>query len=96
MSDHSAKLVYDLGGYAYYGKKSHHSKIRIYPDRKASSIADLWVSFQRTVRVSDNNSTNNLPPSLGQFPIFNTSDHKNTLPPSMAAKGGYFLPMHRK
>jgi hypothetical protein len=59
-------------------------------------MQDLWISFERTVRVSDNDSENNLPPSLGQFPIFDTSAYKKTLPPVIAAKGGYFLPMHRK
>jgi hypothetical protein len=56
----------------------------------------LVVRFKRTIRVSDNNSTNDLPPDLGSFPLYKTSDYEKTLPSQMAAKGGYFLPMHRK
>lgn len=46
--------------------------------------------------LSDNNNTTNmLPPSLGSFPLFESSAHKS-LPSAMRAKGGYFFPMHRK
>ena len=65
------------------------------PQGRMESMADLWISFERTVRVSDNGSENDLPPSLGHFPIFDTSNYEKTLPSPMAAKGGYFLPMHR-
>jgi hypothetical protein len=95
MSDHSKKLAHELGGYEWFGTKCHNSMIRIYPGGKNSSMADLWVSLERTVRVSDNGDENDLPPSLGHFPIFDTSDYKKTLPSPMAAKGGYFLPVHR-
>jgi hypothetical protein len=56
----------------------------------------LVVGFKRTIRVSDNDSTNDLPPDLGSFPLYKTSDYEKTLPSQMAAKGGYFLPMHRE
>lgn len=56
----------------------------------------LKIMFQRTVRVSDNGSENNLPPGLGTFSLYNLSDYKSTLPSAMSDKGGYFLPMHRK
>jgi hypothetical protein len=56
----------------------------------------LTVGFKRTIRVSDNDSTNDLPPDLGSLPLYKTSDYEKTLPSQMAAKGGYFLPMHRE
>jgi hypothetical protein len=95
MSDQSKKLAHELGGYEWIRGKHYNSMIRIYPRGKISSMTDLWVSFERTVRVSDNGNVNSLPPSLGHFPIFNTSNYEKTLPAPMAAKGGYFLPMHR-
>lgn len=60
-----------------------------------TSPNSLSIEFKRTIRVSDNNNTNDLPPSLGSFPLYQTSDYLETLPLPMAAKGGYFLPMHR-
>jgi hypothetical protein len=95
MSDHSKKLAHELGGYERIGGKHYDSMIRVHPRGKISSMTDLWVSFERTVRVSDNGNVNSLPPSLGHFPIFNTSNYEKTLPAPMAAKDGYFLPMHR-
>ena len=71
------------------------TNIIIRRDGDLSSASSLQVSFERTIRVSDNNTTNNLPPSLGSFPFFEASAHKG-LPSAMRAKGGYFLPMHRK
>jgi hypothetical protein len=54
------------------------------------------ISFERTLRVPDNQVVNNLPPSLGQFPLFSVADHKNRMPAEMAAKGGIFLPMYQR
>jgi hypothetical protein len=68
--------------------------ITIHREGDLKIASSLQASFQRTVRVSDNNTTNKLPPSLGNFPLFETSDYEN-LPRAMKAKGGYFLPMHR-
>ena len=57
----------------------------------------LKVSFQRTIRFSDNGSTNDLPPGFGSFPIHSISGHQHNdaLSPAMKAKGGYFIPMYR-
>jgi hypothetical protein len=53
------------------------------------------ISFERTLRVPDNQAVNNLPPSLGQFPLFSVADYK-TMPEEMAKKGGVFLPMYQR
>ena len=74
---------------------------------------DLSLSFERTVRVADNDKvcrqhlfwistseciladpkqTNDLPPSLGSFPLYPVSQFKG-LPSYMQAKGGVFFPM---
>lgn len=57
---------------------------------------DLRITFQRTIRVPDNQQTSCLPPTLGSFPLKPISKHVKNLPASMAAKGGVFLPMFRK
>lgn len=56
-------------------------------------LGDLEISFHRTVRVPENSA---LPPSLGRFPLYYVENYANTLPHSMAAKGGLFLPMYRE
>lgn len=56
----------------------------------------LQISFQRTVRVPDDQGENNLPPSLGTFPLYSVSKFRHTMPADMAAKGGLFLPMYRE
>jgi hypothetical protein len=56
----------------------------------------VTISFERTLRVPDNQVVNNLPPSLGQFPLFSVADYKNRMPAEMAAKGGIFLPMYQR
>lgn len=57
---------------------------------------DLEISFHRTVRVPDNHDSSALPPGLGTFPIYQVKNYANTLPHTMAAKGGLFLPMYRE
>lgn len=54
------------------------------------------ISFERTLRVPDNQGVNNLPPTLGQFPLFSVADYKHRMPEEMARKGGVFLPMYQR
>ncbi len=56
----------------------------------------LSISFQRTVRVPDNQDISALPPGLGAFPLYPVSEHASNLPTDMVAKGGVFSPMYRK
>lgn len=85
-SDSAHQLVHELG---------HNKNIKIHREDEEGSLRSLSVSFQRTLRVSDNGSTNDLPPSFGNFPLSEVSKY-TALPPQMKAKGGYFFPMHRK
>ncbi|KAI5359517.1 Putative Ubiquitin-like domain-containing protein [Septoria linicola] len=55
----------------------------------------LKVSFQRTVRVTDNSSVNNLPPGVGTFKLLEVADY-DTLPETMKQKGGFFFPMYQR
>ena len=56
----------------------------------------LKVSFQRTVRVPDNQEDNQLPPGMGTFPLYSVSHYQDKLPEDVSAKGGLFLPMYRE
>lgn len=62
---------------------------------KTGRIA-MSLSFMRTIRVPDNNEVNDLPPSLGKFPLQKVRDYIDRLPKKVAAKGGAFFPMHRE
>ena len=57
---------------------------------------DLSLSFRRTVRVADNKSVNDLPPDLGSLPLYEVKNYESKLPGPMAAKGGFFFPMHQR
>lgn len=59
-------------------------------------IASLSISFQRTIRVADNNETSGLPPDLGEFPLYLVSDYAQNMPETMAAKGGIFFPIYER
>jgi hypothetical protein len=70
----------------------------------------LTVSFKRTIRVvhlcysilkppliyfqPDDGTTYQLPPNLGNFPLYNVSHYKEAPPESMIVKGGCFIPVH--
>lgn len=61
---------------------------RHYPQR-------LSISFKRTVRVADNGDTNDLPPDLGAFPVYQSSKYAGRLPDHLSRKGGFFIPVSR-
>ncbi|KAG2126067.1 hypothetical protein DEU56DRAFT_892141 [Suillus clintonianus] len=61
------------------------------------SINDsLTISFRRTIRVPETGKSNNLPPGLGSFPLYNVSEFSHILPQDMVEKGGLFLAMYQR
>ncbi|MCJ1388884.1 hypothetical protein MMC18_001735 [Xylographa bjoerkii] len=54
------------------------------------------ISFERTIRVPDNDDISQLPPGLCTFPLFPASAYKKGLPDFMAGKGGVFFPMYQR
>jgi hypothetical protein len=83
MSATSRPLVHEL--------VADNKCINIHREGAMTFKNTLQVSFQRTIRVSDNNTTNKLPPSMGCFPLSKVSDCKG-LPLEMKTKAGYFFP----
>jgi hypothetical protein len=57
---------------------------------------ELSIKFKRTIRVPDDGKKHNLPPSLGDFPVFNVEAFRHRLPPQIVAQGGIFLPMYHE
>lgn len=56
----------------------------------------LLIAFERTIRVPDNRNVNNLPPGLGEFPLYKVEDYNDRLPRDMSAKQGLFMPIYRE
>lgn len=56
--------------------------------------ATCTISFQRTLRIPDDNRTHHLPPGLGRFPLNHVDDYASRLPAAWQKRGGVFLPMH--
>ncbi|KAK1580502.1 uncharacterized protein LY79DRAFT_561311 [Colletotrichum navitas] len=56
----------------------------------------LSIHLNRTIRVPDNRDTNNLPPGMGNFPLFKVRDFAHNMPEDMAKKGGVFFPMYQR
>ena len=57
--------------------------------------AECRISFQRTLRIPDDNRAYSLPPGLGRFPLNLVDDHADSVPATWNAHGGVFLPMYQ-
>ncbi len=54
------------------------------------------LTFQRTLRIPDDDKTYPLPPGLGKFPVRQVDDYKNKVPPEWVKHGGVFIPMYQR
>lgn len=59
------------------------------------SNENFGVTFQRTLRIPDDNKKYSLPPSLGHFPIEHVEDYAKNLPENWSTHGGVFFPMYQ-
>lgn len=57
--------------------------------------AEFSLSFQRTLRIPDDNREYPLPPGLGSFPLAHVDDYAVRLPERWQTHGGVFLPMYQ-
>ncbi len=57
--------------------------------------ARLNISFQRTLRIPDDDRTYPLPPGLGTFPLVHVDDFEENVPESWIKHGGIILPMYQ-
>ena len=64
-----------------------------FPDIHKDAVGE--ISFQRTLRIPDDNRSYDLPPSLGNFPLQHVDDHSTNLSPTWKKHGGAFLPMYQ-
>ncbi len=73
----------------HYVKKSG-----VTPDPSGSAPV-LSISCQRTLRIPDDGKTYPLPPSLGQFPLFEIDDYAQAVPQDWLKRGGVMMPMYQ-
>ena len=57
--------------------------------------AECRISFQRTLRIPDDNRDYSLPPGLGEFPLNLVDDYGESVPDAWNTRGGVFLPMYQ-
>ena len=57
--------------------------------------ARLAVTFQRTLRIPDDDRQYPLPPGLGAFPLRHVDDYRRRLPKAWVERGGVLMPMHQ-
>lgn len=57
--------------------------------------ASCSISFQRTLRIPDDNREYRLPPGLGRFPVEHVDDFSDSLPDAWRRHGGVFIPMYQ-
>ena len=57
--------------------------------------AECRISFQRTLRIPDDNRPYSLPPGLGEFPLNLVDDYGDSVPGAWNTRGGVFLPMYQ-
>lgn len=85
------------GGQYRCGLEDNAIKFNFIPDdEEVFRPQDLSIQFKRTIRVPDNVYKSELPPDLGEFPLFKVHDYVDNLPPEITARGGVFLPMYQK
>ena len=64
-----------------------------FPEIHADAVCS--VSFQRTLRIPDDNREYPLPPGLGTFPLRHVEDYADGVPPTWRKHGGVLMPMHQ-
>ncbi|HEY5867234.1 MAG TPA: hypothetical protein VI542_17065, partial [Candidatus Tectomicrobia bacterium] len=58
--------------------------------------AQFGVTFQRTLRVPDDDRVYHLPPGIGTFPVLRVEDYADRVPPAWHQHGGVFLPLYQR
>eukprot|EP01084_Bolivina_argentea_P077348 140281_1 len=88
------KITNKLDNIKYKG----NANVCLLNDQRTLHIGPASISFQRTLRIPDDDKTYPLPPSLGQFEIVKVKDYMNNdgLPPHWAKRNGVIIGMWQK
>jgi hypothetical protein len=77
-----------------YGNQKHADKMT-FDFSEIHPAAKFHVTFQRTLRIPDNDKEYPLPPGLGAFPMVHTEDYKARIPAKWLERQGVMLPMYQ-
>jgi hypothetical protein len=81
--------------------KGEQTVIELHNDQLLVSFPELHpdarcaISFQRTLRIPDDNRTYPLPAGLGRFPLQHVDDFANKVPGQWLEHGGVLFPMYQ-
>lgn len=67
----------------------------VFSFREIHPWASLKITFERTLRIPDDEKTYPLPPSLGHFPLRHVDDFNESVPLDWMRHGGVMLPMYQ-
>ncbi|MBM7692014.1 hypothetical protein JOC77_001441 [Peribacillus deserti] len=73
-----------------------NKKLRIKAETDSLVIGGLSISFERTLRIPDDDQVYPLPPSLGSFFIYKVEDYLDKVPEKWRELGGYFIGMYQR
>ncbi|KAF3197715.1 hypothetical protein TWF192_001890 [Orbilia oligospora] len=73
-----------------------HQGLKLSPSQHCGAGIETFIQFQRTLRLPDNGAIYKGVPDFGSLSLFNTSDFKGQIPESIAAKGGYLVPLFQR
>jgi len=73
-----------------------HTIARINSDGSSIHAGGVTFRFHRTLRVPDSIENNNLPPSLGTFPLLPVENYASRLPDDVCRKGGFIMPIFKR
>lgn len=59
-------------------------------------VRGLSITFQRTLRIPDDDHLYPLPPGLGAFPVRRVKDFARRVPASWRERGGFFISMYQR
>lgn len=66
-------------------------------NKEIISIGERFgISFQRTLRIPDDERIYPLPPGLGRLPVLKVEDYLDRVPPKWREQGGAFIPMYQR
>jgi len=64
-------------------------------DRRSTSIGNLEIEFQRTLRIPDDGKIYPLPAGFGRFPLRQVDDYTEIVPAPWIERGGVLMPMYQ-
>lgn len=71
--------------------------LKVTIDKEIISIGKRFnISFQRTLRIPDDDRVYPLPPGLGRFPVLKVEDYFDRVPTKWRQQGGAFIPMYQR